>query len=85
MREIATQEDIPYGAMQTVREFPDWAQVRPPDIAMFGSGIQRRFAQIMFPIRAVLIGALWLTVYWYRVAAVLIIAATIVAIVLKGS
>lgn len=54
---------------------PDWHVVRPPSTGKFQDG----WAKVVMPFRAIAVGFLWLTLYWWRTALAL---AAVLALVL---
>lgn len=65
--------DIIPGGFQSF-EHHDWAVVRPPEAGK----IQQHWSKLVTPVRALAIGILWLTLYWWRVAIAVSIVATII-------
>jgi hypothetical protein len=58
----------------------EWAsQVRPPALA---GTVQEKWSQIVSPIRAVLLGGLWLTWHWARFAAASVVVALVIILII---
>lgn len=59
-------DDMPdwFGTGTYQNEVPDWHVVRPPDTGK----VQTQWAKVVMPFRAMAVGFLWLTLYWYRTA-----------------
>lgn len=54
----------------------DWRMLRPDS----SGPIQDRYEVIVYPLRAVLLGALWLTAYWQRMAVFMLVIGAVVAL-----
>lgn len=53
----------------------DWRMLRPES----SGPIQDRWELVMWPVRALLLGGLWVTAYWWR-GAVVVLVATLVTL-----
>lgn len=72
---------VPYVPMQNSGRYdvPDYLEIRPPAETEF----QELWSKIVTPLRALAHAFLWITLYWWRVA-ILIITIVLIILVIKG-